>query len=234
MASTYDVAGTTVTMPVEVRDASAGTAVFDVDADAAGALLPGAFEVVAAGAGRTHLAVVVVDYRDNDLGSYLEVGLMLFVRPRAGGDDGTFIFRLPVDEPFTCEAGRLIWGFPKTLEQIELDYAESAVTATLHMDGELVLRLTLPRDADADGEMPPTPMTAYTVIDGAPHATTFIQGGTGFSMNAEATLELGSHPIAKELAGLGLLAAPAFTTWTEHMRASFEGPVPSDAAPTRR
>jgi hypothetical protein len=226
MASTYDVAGTTVTMPVEVRDAAAGTAVFDVDAGPAGAVLPEAFEVVEAGPGRAHLAVVVVDYRDNDLGSYLEVGLMLFVRPRGGGEDGTFIFRLPVDQAFTCDAGRRIWGFPKTLEQIELAYAESSAMVTLHMDGELVLRVTLPRDAAADGEMPPTPMTAYTVIDGAPHATTFTQGGTGFSMNAEASLELGSHPVAKELAALGLPAAPAFTTWTEHMRATFEAPRP--------
>jgi hypothetical protein len=226
MASTYDVGGTTVSMPVQVRDASAGTAVFDVDAAAAGALLPEAYEVVEPAPGRAHLAVVVVDYRDNDLGSYLEVGLMLFVRPRAGGEDGTFIFRLPVDQPFTCDAGRQIWGFPKTLEQIELAYADATVTATLHMDGELVLRLTIPRDAGADGEMPPTPMTAYTLLDGGPHATTFTQGGAGFSMGAEANVELGGHPVAKELSALGLPAAPAFTTWTERMRATFEAPRP--------
>lgn len=227
MASSYDILGSTVTMPVEVRDASAGTAVFEVDAAAAQALLPAAFEVAEVGRGRAHLAIVVVDYRDNDLGSYRELGLMLFVRPVAGGPDGTFIVRLPVDQAFTCEAGRRIWGFPKSLEHIDLEYEENAAVCTLSMDGELALRVRLPREADAAGEMPPTPMTAYTLIEGTPHATTFTQGGTGFSMGLEgagAGIELGTHPVAKELASLALSPAPAFTTWTERMRATFEAP----------
>jgi hypothetical protein len=227
MSTSYDIAGTTVTMPVVVRDASAGTAVFEVDAVAASALLPAAFEVVEVGHGRAHLAIVVVDYRDNDLGAYREVGLMFFVRPAGGGSDGTFIVRLPVDQPFTCEAGQRIWGFPKTLEQIDLTYTDDAATCALSVEGELVLRIRLPREPAADGEMPPTPMTAYTILDGQPHATTFTQGGTGFSMGFDPiALELGTHPIAKELAGLGLSPAPAFTTWTERMQATFEAPRP--------
>jgi hypothetical protein len=227
MSTSYDIAGTTVTMPVVVRDASAGTAVFEVDAVAASALLPPAFEVVEVGHGRAHLAMVVVDYRDNDLGAYREVGLMFFVRPAGGGSDGTFIVRLPVDQPFTCEAGQRIWGFPKTLEQIDLTYTDDAATCELSVEGELVLRIRLPREPNADGEMPPTPMTAYTILDGQPHATTFTQGGAGFSMGFDPiALELGTHPIAKELAGLGLAPTPAFTTWTERMQATFEAPRP--------
>ena len=227
MASSYDIAGTTVTMPVEVRDASAGTVAYEVDAAAASALLPAAFQPVEVSPGRAHLAIVVVDYRDNDLGSYREVGLMFFVRPATGGADGTFIVRLPVDQPFTCEAGQRIWGFPKTIEQIDLDYTDDAAQCALRMDGELVLRVGLPRDAGADGDMPPTPMTAYTILDGAPHATTFTQGGTGFSLGFDGVeLELGTHAVAKELASLGLSPTPAFTTWTEHMRATFGEPRP--------
>jgi hypothetical protein len=227
MAASYEILGTTVTMPVQVRDASAGTAVFEVDAAAAAALLPAAFEVTEMAPGRAHLAIVVVDYGDNDLGSYREVGLMFFVRPAVGGADGTLIVRLPVDQPFTCEAGQRIWGFPKTVERIDLDYADDAATCTLWMDGELVLRLRLPRDAAAEGEMAPTPMTAYTILDGSPHATSFTQGGTGFSMGFDPVeLELGTHPVAKELSSLGLSSTPAFTTWTEHMQATFEEPRP--------
>jgi hypothetical protein len=227
VASSYEIDGTTVDLPVQVRDASAGTAVFEVDAAAAAALLPPDFLVAEVSPGRAHLAIVVVDYRDNDLGSYREVGFMFFVRPRAGGDDGTFIVRLPVDQAFTCEAGRRIWGFPKTIEQIELAYADDAITCALSMEGELVLRIRLPRDANADGEMPPIPMTAYTMLDGVAHATTFTQGGLGFSMGFDPVeLEWGTHPVAKELAALGMSAVPAFTTWTERMRATFEAPRP--------
>jgi hypothetical protein len=39
-------------------------------------------------------------------------------------------------------------------------------------------------------------------------------------------LELGTHPVAKGLSSLGLAATSAFTTWTEHMRATFEAPRP--------
>lgn len=227
MASTYDIAGTTVTMPVEVRDASAGTAVFEVDAAVAAAMLPSALVPAEVAPGRSHLAIVVVDYRDNDLGAYREVGLMFFVRPAAGGEDGTFITRLPVDQPFTCEAGQRIWGFPKTLEQIDLDYSEDAAVCTLQMDGELVLAIRLPRQAGSPDVLPPTPMTAYTLLDDQLHATTFTQGGAGFSMGFDGVeLALGTHPVAKELAALGLPTPPAFTTWTERMKATFEAPRP--------
>jgi Acetoacetate decarboxylase (ADC) len=234
---TYEIAGRTVTMPVMVRDASAGTAVFDVDAAAARALLPGeAFEVVETSPGRCQLAVATVDYRDNDLGDYHEVGLMLFVVPRdpAGdgadggdGEAGTFITHLPVDQEFTCEAGRLIWGFPKTVEEISLDVAGDRATTSLRMDGELVLRLTLPRGGDA--EMPPLEMVSYTYIDGVPHATAFSQGGTGAQVlpgGDGAELELGTHPVAETLRALGLPATPVLTTWTERMRGRFDPPTP--------
>ena len=224
----YDVLGTTVELPVRVRDASAGTALFDVDAAAAAALLPtDAFEVAESAPGRAQFAVIVVDYRDNDLGSYREVGLSLFVRPRGGGEDGTFILRLPVDQEFTCAAGREIWSFPKTVEAIDLDYADDSATCTLTMDGELVLRIRLPRGGADD--LPAMPMTAYTLKDGQPYATPFEQRGTGSQLQLDGAgveLELGTHPVAKELASLGLPAAPFLTTWTERMTATFEEPRP--------
>ena len=224
----YDVAGQTVELPVQVRDASAGTALFEVDAAAAVALLPtDVLEVVEVAPGRAHFAVIVVDYRDNDLGSYREVGLTLFVRPRGGGPEGTFILHLPVDEEFTCEAGQTIWGFPKTIEQIALDYAADSVTCALTMDDELVLRIRLPRGGS--DELPAMPLTAYTIRDGVPCRTAFEQRGTGAQMVFDSSgveLELGSHPIAKELESLGLPTAAFMSTWTEHMQATFEDAHP--------
>ena len=227
----YDIAGHTVAMPVVVRDASAGTALFEVDAAAAQALLPGtAFAVVESSPGRSQLALATIDYRDNDLGDYHEVGVTLFVEPAAGGEAGTYITHLPVDQAFTCEAGRRIWGFPKTVEQIDLDHGDgsgSAIT-TLRMDGELVLRLTLPRGGT--DEMPQMDMVTYSLIDGVPHATGFAQGGRGGQVvvgGEGVALELGTHPLARQLATLGLPDAPVvLSTWTEHMQGTFATPVP--------
>ncbi len=222
--ATYDIDGRTVTMPCVVRDASAGTAMFDVDAAAARALVPQAFDLVETAPGRCQAVLAVIDYRDNDLGDYLEVGITFFVTPAGGSADdaGTFITRLPVNQSFTCEAGRTIWGFPKTVEDIALDYRDSSVTCTLRMDDQLVLRVTLPRGGADD--MPQMPMTTYTLIDGEPHATPFSQGGSGSQVlvgGEGVTLELGDHPVAKELASLGLPTTADMSTWTEHMQGTF-------------
>jgi hypothetical protein len=225
--TTYRIDDRTVTMPVEVRDASAGTVLFDVDASAARELLPADFEVAETSPGRTNLAIALVDYRDNDLGAYLEVGIILFVRPSGGGEVGNFIVHLPVDQPFTCEAGRRIWGFPKSLQAIDRADGDGATTWTLTMDGEHVLTLTAPRGGH--DETPPVPMTSYTLIDGQPHATVFTQRGSGTGLVAGGEgvrLELGTHRVAEELSSLGLPGGAVLSTWTERMQASFETPRP--------
>jgi hypothetical protein len=247
--TTYDVLGRTVVMPCVVRDASAGTAMFEVDAAAAQRLLPSdRFAVVESAPGRCQIVLAVIDYRDNDLGAYHEVGVTLFVAPRGsgdggdggegdgdgeddgggdGGESGTFITRLPVDQEFTCAAGRAIWGFPKTVEDIGFAYADDHVTVDLRMGGEPALRLTLPRGGDET--MAPMAMTTYSLIDGVPHATAFTQGGTGAQVlvgGDGVSLELGTHPVAGELVGLGLPAAAVMSTWTERMQGVFEVPLP--------
>ena len=228
MSASHDILGRTVSMPVEVRDATAATVIFDVDLAAARAVTPAGFEPVESSPGGAQLAVALVDYRDNDLGSYHEVGTILFVRPQDGGPDGTFITHLPVDQEFTCVAGNRIWGFPKSVERIDVTDTDTSSRWVLTMGGELVLDLTVPRGGGGD-EMPGLPMTSYTLLDGRPHATTFTQGGTGFSMTfggEGVELRLGEHPIAKELASLGLPKEPALATWLQNMRGSFEQPQP--------
>jgi hypothetical protein len=225
--TSHDVLGQTVTMPVEVRDASAGTVIFDVDLRAAQSLAPPGFEVLESAPGRAQVAIALVDYRDNDLGAYHEVGTILFVRPAGGGEDGNLITHLPVDQEFTCAAGNRIWGFPKSVGQIEVTQTDTSSRWVLTMDGELVLDLTIPRGGT--DEMPRLPMTSYTLLDGRPHATAFSQGGTGSALTLGGegvSLTLGTHPIAEELESLGLPSEPVLSTWTERMQATFEEPRP--------
>lgn len=224
--TSHQILGQTVTMPVQVRDASAASVIFDVDRAAAAALAPAGFEVIESAPGRAQFALALVDYRDNDLGAYREVGTILFVRPSGGGADGTFITHLPVDEEFTCVAGNQIWGYPKSIEQIGATQSDTSSRWVLTMDNELVLDVTVPRGGG--DEMPMTPMTSYTLLRGAPHVTAFTQGGSGFSMafgGEGFAMTLGEHPIAKELASLRLPSTPVVTTWTEHMQATFDEPT---------
>ncbi|CAA0080670.1 Uncharacterised protein [Halioglobus japonicus] len=221
----FTIQGKTVKIPAVVRDASSGTVMYMVDATAAQALVPDAFEVVEAAPGQTQATIVIVDYRDNDLGDYDEVGIIFFVRPKGQPDAevGSYIYKLPVNQSFTCEAGFKIWGFPKTVEDIDFSYGDDHATCKLVMDNKHVLTLTVPRGGD--GATEPAPAIGYTLIDGVPHQNEFTRGGTGEQAlpgGEGVVLELGDHPLADELRSLGLeTEAPILSAWTEHMNGSF-------------
>jgi hypothetical protein len=231
----FEIQGRTVTLPAVVRDAANGSVLYMVDAARAARLVPDAFEVVESAPGQTQLTLVIVDYKDNDLGDYDEVGIIFFVRPRGRPDAevGTYIYKLPVNQSFTCEAGCRIWGFPKSVEEIEFDYGEDSqgedshgegsATCRLVMDGRHVLTLTVPRGGD--GETPETDATGYTLIEGVAHRLVFTRGGRGEQTvpgGEGVVLELGDHAIADELRELGLeTATPLVSAWSEHMFGEF-------------
>jgi hypothetical protein len=232
----YEIQGRAVTLPVEVRDATSATATYLVSASAARRLLPGdAIDVVELLPGKALLSIAVIDYRDNDLGDYNEVSLAFFVRERdepAGllrtaralfrNDLKTYIYRLPVNQAFTCEAGRTIWGFPKTVEQIEIRASgEDRQTCVFHADGRHVFTFTVPRGGSRT--LPDSTMETYTYIEGVPHRTRFTSGASGFGVRlGGAELELGDHPIADELRSLGLPKRAMLCTWMGHMHGRFE------------
>jgi hypothetical protein len=191
-------------------------------------LLPGdAFAPLDLGDGQTQLVLTLVDYQDNDLGRYREIGVVFFVAPRGGGTEqaGTYIWRLPVDQGFTCEAGCTIWGFPKTVERIDYDEAEDRIRGVLWMDGRVVLDLALPRGGTPTADATTTGVT-YTWLHGAAHRTPMTTGGAAVlnPAGAPAVLALGDHPVADALRSLGLPKPPALVTWVPHMKGSFGAP----------
>jgi hypothetical protein len=226
-AAAYEIQGRTVTMPAMVRDASSGNAIFLVPSAAAQPLVGDAFEVVEMAPGQTQLILGFVDYRDNDLGDYNEVMMIFMVRPRGKptAPEGTFIYKLPVNQSFTCEAGRTIWGFPKSVEQIDVDYGDHHVTCTLVMGGQHVFTLTVPRGKADGGDAPDMEMATYTYLDG-PTVVRFTTGGpTAVAPGGDGVqLALGTHPLADELRRLGLPAPAMMSTWMEHMHGSFGAP----------
>jgi hypothetical protein len=240
----YVFEGKRVTLPVTVRDASSASATYLVSAAAAQALIaPEDLVVAQVAPGRTLFSVAAIDYRDNDLGDYNEVSLAFFVHARsANGGRGrlpgrlanaaaflrsrlpTYIHRLPVNQSFTCAAGRGIWGFPKTIEQIDFEKTETRSRCTLVCDGRHVLTLSMARGGGT--RIPDAEMITYSRIDGATHSTRFVSGAEGVGIHlGGATLELGTHPIADELRSLGLPKRPLLGVWMEHMHGRFDAPV---------
>jgi hypothetical protein len=225
----YLIQGRTVALPSEVRDASSGTAMYMVPAVESQRLVPDAFEVLEPAPGLTQMSLLMVDYRDNDLGDYNEVGIIFFVKPRGAsdGEAGSYIHQLPVNQDFSCEAGCRIWGFPKSVQEIDIHYAANSATCKLVMQGQHVFTLTIPRGGS--GETPDTPSTGYTLIEGVPHRNRFTRGSAGEQTRPGGEgvrLVLGEHPLADQLRSLGLPKDPILSNWTEHMRGSFGPSIP--------
>jgi hypothetical protein len=239
-APSFVIQGREVRLPVVVRDAASGAATYAVAAAAARRLIPGTeLEPVEIWPGRALCSLAVISYRDNDLGDYNEVSIAFFVRergatrglPYAGtiadflrGRVATYIRHLPVDQSFTCDAGRTIWGFPKTVQRIDFLPGEGRARCALHMDGQPVLTLSVPRGGRR--RLPDSVMTTYSFIDGVAHKTAFTSGGEGVGFHlGGAELSLGTHPIADELRSLGLPKRALMTMWMEHMHGSFDAAV---------
>lgn len=232
------VLGQTVSMPVEVRRASAATAMFPVDADAAQRLIDhSGLEVLRYRPARTLIALVCVRYVDGDLGPYDEFGVCVLVRnhelpgrPTAlrrlrelvTGDAGVLIHRLPVDGEYTKAAGREIWGFPKTLADFDTHLEGPDKRMVLREGGRLVVDLRVRRGLPVRAPGAGMALRAYAHLDGVTRCTDWAMAPQGVRTRpGGADLALGDHPLATELAGLGLPRRALFSTSVANLAMSF-------------
>jgi hypothetical protein len=219
-----EVQGRTITFPMEVEELRAATVLYSVPTAAATALLPGdAFEVVEIAPGAAQLVIAACDYVRNPWGDYDELNLGFLARPAGAPPEviGSFVYRMPVNQAFTCEAGNRVMGFPKTVEDLTVTYTDATATFRLAMGGRHVLTLTVPR-AGPVGEPSRVETTSYSYLDGVPYGTDLsMDMGTGIVDPADVQLELGDSPVADELRSLGLPCPPDFATWGESLGATF-------------
>ena len=236
----YEIQDRTIEFPIEVRDATSGAATFLVPSAAAARLVPAEFEIAEVFPGRGICSIAMVDYKDNDLGDYNEMAIGFMVHPKGAapglpylgtlrdlftGRLASHIIHMPVDQSFTRDAGSIIWGYPKTVQQIEIEILGDHARARLVHDGEHALTLTLPRGGQR--RLTDSQITTLSLIEGVPHRTTASQQIEGMGLRPGGRgveLELGSGPIADELRSLGLPKRALMSVWMEHMEARFERP----------
>lgn len=242
-AASVEVLGREVSLPVQVRRAEAFTAMYAVPHDRTQRLIAdsglGALPVLP---GRAMVGLVFVKYVDNDLGPYDELGVAVLVarhdaalpvtaRPRdawralRSGAAGVLIHELPVDGEFTCAAGREIWGFPKQVGTFVTDLTGSRRTTRVDLDGRRVCEFGVGRGLPLPAPGLGLALTAYSHLDGVTRATTWEMNPTGVrSRPGGARLRLGDHPIARDLAGLGLPKRALFSTTIANLAMTF-GPA---------
>jgi Acetoacetate decarboxylase (ADC) len=239
----FQVLGRTVGLPVEVRRAAQWGVQYLVPAAAAQRLVdPTGLEATGPLPGRAMVALAVCRYDDTDLDAYHEVAVSVVVRrhdaPRgattarrlrefATGDIGAYIHRLPVDQEFTCAAGRDVWGYPKWITTIDIDEPApgaagpgSGTTVRLVDAGTHVLTLTMASGGPI--RLPAQAPPSYSFRDGVLRRTPWTTASEGVTGRfGGATLVLGDHPMADELGSLGLPKRALFTSHATQMRATF-------------
>lgn len=235
---TYEIQDQTVGFPVEVRDASSGAATFLVPSSAAARLIPAQFEIAEVLPGRGICSLAMIDYKDNDLGDYNEIAVGFMVVPTGSrpsipylgtildlvkGALASHITHMPVDQSFTRDAGSLIWGYPKTVQEIDIEYLGDRARARLVYDGQHALTLNLPRGGKRT--VAESSITTLSLIEGVPYRTLAQQRLEGMGIRlGGAQLELGTGRIADELRSLGLPKRALMSVWMEHMEARFGPP----------
>ncbi|GAA2889107.1 acetoacetate decarboxylase family protein [Streptosporangium fragile] len=233
--------GREVAMPVRIRDASVCSASYLVRADAARAVIAYSRLDVAEVLPRKALCTLVfVDYVDGDLGPYHEFGVAFLVRPPGAGPAprgglranlaelrrsgaGVFVHWLPVDQGFTLEAGRAIWGFPKELADIDLRTSSPYKRCILRKDDRLVLDLLVKPGVPAPGTGMMTVLDAYTHLEGVTRRVPWSVSARGVRVRpGGALIRLGNHPIARELSELGLPRRALVTGTASHVTMAFD------------
>jgi acetoacetate decarboxylase len=213
--SQHTIAGTVLTMPVRVRQADVHTALFSVDADAAQRLIDySGLQVCRHRPGRAVVNLMLVRYIDGDLGQYHEFGTAVMVnRPgsdarglRALGAAAAFIHHLPVDQAFTLEAGRSIWGFPKIMADFSVR-EPGGFSFDVSAEGAHIAGIDFGRGLPVPSLFTSRPqvLRTYTHADGTTREVPWEMKVSGLRGRlGGATLRLGDHPYAAELASLGL------------------------------
>lgn len=221
-------------MPVDSSRAASIIAAFPCNYEAAAALIPdGGYVQPFRLWNNALLIVTVIDYRETDIGSYIEYSIAIACtrggrRPprllpalfqRAYGT-GQFVIDLPVSTEVSVKGGRGIWGMPK--HQANLDFAEGRVwvSAQYDLDDRMVgrfdvrvpSRYPLPLDMGAANYCQFRGMIMRSFI--------YFKGNAGVHLMkpGSARFILGDHPRAEKLLTLEHRPDPIFAAYIPDVR----------------
>ncbi|WP_396935463.1 acetoacetate decarboxylase family protein [Mycolicibacterium sp.] len=219
-------------MPVQIRTADQHMAMFSVDADAAQRMIDySGLQVCRYRPGRAVVVLMLMRYVDGDLGEYLEYGTNVMVNPpgstasgvRALRSAGAFIHHLPVDQAFTLEAGRKIWGYPKVMADFTVREGRQ-FGFDVSIEGQLVIGMEFKPAVPVPSAFTSTPQVhpTYSHLDGVTRETAGVMRLSGVRYRPGGVrLWLGDHPYAKELAALGLPKRALVSSSVDNVQMTF-------------
>lgn len=151
--------GIPFTMPVNSLHSPALMAAFSIDGEAAAGMLPGGeIHPLRLPSGRAVLAITVVNYRDTDIGQYIEFSIAIVCThgPRPAPrilpmalpplfGTGQYVLDLPVSSEISVKGGKGIWGMPKHQANLDFVITQDTVSSQYDLDGLLGVRIEIDR-----------------------------------------------------------------------------------------
>jgi hypothetical protein len=144
-----------------------------------------------------------------------------------------YTWKLQVTTALSRDAGLSMWGFPKTLAEIDFELSGGRAGFSLRMAGEPVLDYSV----RAQGSHRPAPATSpvYPIFEGAQHASQLSQEYRDAAYRPGGGLlhQLGDNPRAQQLGALGLRRHPSCLQTGSAAAASGRKSRRSAGSPTR-
>lgn len=226
--------GISFDLPVNSEQSPALMAGFTIDAEKAAALLPGnELHPFRISKNRGVLLITVIDYRVTDIGKYIEFSIAIActhgkkagmpIVPalfRKSYGVGQFVYDLPVSTEISVKGGKGIWGMPKHQAHLDFLIEEDTVSSQYDLDGQLVLRVDLPRPQAA--RLPvSTGAVNYCQFRGMLMASyIYFNSKAGLSLRRKnaATLTFGPHPRIQPIRELDVSKTALFTLYMPETR----------------
>jgi hypothetical protein len=212
-------------MPVDSSNSSAMIAAFSIDWDKARALIPPGDVHPFRLWNRAVLMVTVINYRETDIGAYIEYSLAIACTKGANPaprllpgvlmsyfGTGQYVFDLPVSSEVSVKGGKGIWGMPKHKANLDFVTGQKWASSQYDLDGHMISRfdVLLPKSCWL-----PLNMGAanYCVFRGMMmKSLIYFRGKVGFYLMrpGSARLVLGDHKRADVIRNLDVDPNPIF------------------------
>ncbi len=197
------------------------------------------FEVAEVLPGRAVFSLGCVEYTDTDCGVYFESTQSFFVEKKGGasvvpylgalldlvrGDLASHTWGLQVNTVLSQQCGLQMWGFPKTVEDLDFTVQGRQASFAWRSDDETVFRYSL--EAVGTGDQPASDNTVYSILEGEQHEGVLTTKLSDAKVSlGVGKLEVGTrHPMAQKLRALGLPKRPLLSVWAGHLEFTMSAP----------
>lgn len=186
--------------------------------------------------GRAVLVFTVIDYRETDIGKYIEYSIAIACThgPKPAPrllpamlmktfKTGQCVIDLPVSSEISVKGGRGIWGMPKHQQSLNFLIKKDTISAQYDLDGELAVKVTIPKPSK--NWLPINIGAAnYCAFRGMlMKSYVYFKTKLGFSLGSKnkkyAELIVGDHPRVQWLKDLDIADSPMITAYLP----TFEG-----------